>query len=112
MKYKFAYPEKDRKILLSVSRLPIMPVFDEEIEITSINNNLLKGNLVHYENSRIVHDLDSSDVRDEYLYSGKRFILFGKEVKKIKGGWVRLKKVTPIEMELKNMVVIKIKGEK
>jgi len=104
-KSKFAYPnERYGNILLSETRKHLRPAFDDEIEIISIKNNILKGNLVHFENTAI-SPIEEDEVRDEDFEMRKRYGFFGELIPKIKKGWIRLKLTSYVEIELKNLVI-------
>jgi hypothetical protein len=110
MKYKYAYPKRN-EILISKVRQPIRPYFDSEIEITELNKNKLKGNLVHFESTSISY-IEPKLIRDEDFEYRKKYIFFGKLVRKPKKNWVRLKETSFLTIELNNYRVIYLEDEK
>lgn len=106
MKFKYAYPNRE-EILISKERKPIRPFFDEEIEITKLTKDKLIGGLIRYRNSKICNNINIEDVEKQYIEFSKKYIFCGKLIPTIKSGWVRLKKRTRIEIDLKNYRIIK-----
>lgn len=108
MKLKYAYPnERAGSILICDSPKPLRPAFDTEIEINYLDGDILKGNIVDWGCTKIGY-VDPKTIREEEFEMRKRFKWFGKEVKRLKkSGWVRLKGGSHVEIELKNLRVIK-----
>ena len=109
---KYAYPSNDMtSIKLCNTKESIRPMCEDEIKITKLTKTKLIGELTNYDFVGFGYEPKIEDVEDKFIKERKQYYLFGKKVKYLKEGWVRLKKTTPIEIDLKNVVVYEVKDE-
>lgn len=103
MKYAYVW---GKDVELRNNRKSFSPIREEEIEILRLTKDTLIGNLTHLDNSNISR-IDIEDIREDECVEKIKFFS-RKKVLVANSGWVRLKKFTRVELDLRNRIVTKI----
>jgi len=110
LKYKYAYLKNGKsELILSKNIESFSPAYEDEIEIIELSNDKLIGEFVYMECNGVTGIVEKEEIANEEDLIQKKTFFTRKPYLAVKEGWVRLKKRIPVEIDLRNYRIIKLK---